>query len=100
MPWEPAGFRIKVKPDDPPEKIGSLFVPLSVKATRSIENVKGTIVAIGKKAWAAFDDGEKWAEVGDRIAFAKYGGFVMEEEDTKEQFRILNDEDIIAIWRE
>ena len=98
--WEPAGFRIIVRPDDPPDKIGSLYVPNSVKASRAVENVKGTIVSIGNKAWNAFDDGEPWAKVGDRICFAKYGGFIIEDEITKEQFRIINDEDIIAIWKE
>jgi co-chaperonin GroES (HSP10) len=98
--WEPAGFRIMVRPDDPPDKIGSLYVPNSVKASRAVENVKGTIVSIGKKAWKAFDDGEAWCEIGDRVCFAKYGGFIVEDEVTKEQFRILNDEDIISIWRD
>ena len=98
--WEPAGHRILVKPDDPPEKIGQLYVPNSVKASRAVENVKGVIVKIGMTAWKAFDQGEPWAKVGDRIAFAKYGGFILEDEKTNEQFRCLNDEDVIAIWRE
>jgi co-chaperonin GroES (HSP10) len=98
--WEPAGFRILVKPDDPPDKIGSLYVPMSVKESRAVENVKGVIVKVGMTAWKAFDQGKPWAKVGDRVAFAKYGGFVLEDEKTKEQFRLLSDEDIIAIWRE
>lgn len=99
MPWEPAGHRILVKADDPPEKIGSLYVPNWVKENRIIENIKGTVVAVGMNAWKAFDEGEPWALVGDRVCFAKYGGFVIEDEKTGENFRLLNDEDVVAIWR-
>lgn len=99
MSWIPAGHRVLVKPDDPPDKIGSLYVPNSVKASRAIENVKGTVVKIGITAWKAFDQGEPWAAIGDRVAFAKYGGFILEDEETKEQFRLLNDEDILSIWK-
>ena len=98
--WEPAGHRVLVRPDDPPEKIGSLFVPNWVKDNRATENIKGTILKVGMTAWKAFDEGLPWAKVGDRVAFAKYGGFILEDENTKEKFRLLNDEDIVAIWRE
>mgnify|MGYP001482837778 CR=1 FL=1 len=96
--WQPAGHRILVKPDTPPEKIGSLFVPAWVKDNRSIENIFGEIIAIGTTAWKAFDNGEPWAKVGDRVAFAKYGGFNLEDPDTKVIYRLLNDEDIVSVW--
>jgi co-chaperonin GroES (HSP10) len=35
--------------------------------------------------------------VGDRVTFAKYGGFSIEDPITKEKFRILNDEDIVSV---
>ncbi len=98
--WEPAGHRVLVLPDIPPDKIGSLFVPSWVKANRSIENIFGEIIAIGPNAWKAFDEGKPWAKVGDRVAFAKYGGFNLEDPDTKIQYRLLNDEDIVGVWRE
>jgi co-chaperonin GroES (HSP10) len=107
--WIPAGHRIKVLPDDPPEKIGSLYVPNYVKENRTLENVRGTIVAIGMSAWKAFDEGKAWAKIGDKIIFAKYGGFIVEEENgeiddrgekIKIKYRILNDEDIVCIERE
>ena len=98
--WEPAGHRVLVKPDDPPEKIGSLYVPAYVKDNRAVENVFGVIVAIGPTAWKAFDEGLPWAKVGDRVAFAKYGGFILEDPDSKEKLRLLNDEDIISIWKD
>jgi co-chaperonin GroES (HSP10) len=96
--WQPAGHRILVLPDIPPEKIGSLFVPAWVKDNRAIENIFGVIVAIGPTAWKAFDNGEPWAKIGDRVAFAKYGGFNLEDADTKVIYRLLNDEDVVGIW--
>ena len=100
MPWEPAGHRILVRPDEPPDKIGSFYVPSWVKDNRAIENIIGTVVAVGMTSWKAFDEGKPWAKVGDRVAFAKYGGFILEDEKTLEKVRVLNDEDIVAIWRE
>ncbi len=98
--WEPAGHRVLVLPDDPPDKIGSLFVPAYVKENRATENVFGKIIAIGPNAWKAFDAGEPWAKIGDRVVFAKYGGFILEDPETKTKYRLLNDEDIVGVWQE
>jgi co-chaperonin GroES (HSP10) len=57
----------------------------------------GTIVAIGPTAWKGFDDGAPWAKVGDRVSYAKYGGYLLEDPETKEHFRILNDEDVVSV---
>lgn len=111
MKIEPAGHRVIVKPDP--------LEALDEKEMRRYESLKasgfeiadprdkkrkegaihvGTLVAVGKTAWRAYDDGEPWAEVGDRVYFAKYGGFLIEEDGV--QYRLLNDEDITAIIRE
>jgi chaperonin GroES len=97
--WKPAGHRIIVRPDTSPDKIGSVFVPTWVKDNRAFEIVQGTIVAVGPNAWKAFDDGRPWAKVGDRVMFAKYGGSIIDGPDG-EKYRILNDEDTIAVWQE
>lgn len=52
----------------------------------------GVLVAIGRNAWKAFDDGHAWAEVGDRISFATYGGWEFEHEG--QSYRLLNDDDV------
>jgi len=96
--WKPAGHRVIVRPDEAPDKIGSVFVPVWVKENKAFEIVQGEIIEIGMNAWKAFDDGKPWAKVGDRVMFAKYGGSIVEEGGVK--YRILNDEDIICIWRE
>jgi co-chaperonin GroES (HSP10) len=94
---KPAGHRVLVKPDEVEEKVGSLYLAVETKERRANEQIFGTLVAIGANAWKAFDDGSAWAKVGDRVTFAKYGGFTIEDPVTKEKLRLLNDEDICAV---
>lgn len=97
---EPAGHRVLVKVEEIEEKTaGGLFIPKTTQEQQTQANIFGTVVAVGINAWKAFDGGEPWAVVGDRVAIAKYGGFVIEDPDTKETFRLLNDEDICAVIR-
>jgi len=97
---EPAGHRVLVKVEEIEEKTtGGIFIPKTSQAQQTEANIFGVIVAIGINAWKAFDSGEPWAVVGDRVAIAKYGGFIIEDPDTKERYRLLNDEDITAIIR-
>jgi len=60
----------------------------------------GIIEAIGHNAWKAFDGGEPWAAVGDKVMFSKYGGKVIEDPDSTptdgEYYMIVNDEDVLA----
>lgn len=97
---EPAGHRVLVKVEEIEEKTaGGLYIPKNVAYKETEANIFGTIVALGRNAWKAFDDGEAWAKVGDRVAIAKYGGFVIQDPATGEKFRLLNDEDITAVIR-
>jgi len=92
----PSGHRVLVKADTVDEKIGSIFLAVETKERRQNEQVIGTIVAIGKTAWLAFDKGEPWAEVGQRVFYARNGGWKITDPDSKEQFILLNDEDVCA----
>lgn len=97
---EPAGHRVLVKVEEIEEKTaGGIIVPKTTQEQQTQANIFGTVIAVGVNAWKAFDSGEAWAKVGDRVAIAKYGGFVIEDPDTKETFRLLNDEDICAVIR-
>jgi len=97
---EPAGHRVLVFVEEVKEQTeGGLFIPKNIADKQSEANIFGEIVAVGANAWKAFDGGEPWAKVGDRIAFAKYGGFIIEDPETKVKYRLLNDEDITAVIR-
>ena len=97
---EPAGHRVLVKVEDAETVTkGGIIVAQSIADRNTEAGIFGTVVAVGETAWKAFDDGDAWAKVGDRVAFAKYGGFVIEDPESKEKFRLLNDEDICCVVR-
>jgi chaperonin GroES len=97
---EPAGHRVLVKVEEAETVTkGGIIVASTIADKNTEANIFGVIIAIGENAWKAFDGGDPWAQVGDRIAFAKYGGFVIIDPDTNEKFRLLNDEDITAVIR-
>lgn len=98
----PTGHHCLVKPDKVEEKTaGGLWKPdQAIQKQRGNMQI-GTIVALGPQCFKAFDDGEPWAAVEDRVVYAKYGGKVfnyLEEKDTEEHaLRLLNDEDILLV---
>lgn len=97
---EPAGHRVLVRIEEVENKTKSgLFIPTDVAEKETEANIFGILVAIGNNAWKGFDDGVPWAKVGDRVAIAKYGGFIIKDPETGEKLRLLNDEDITAIIR-
>jgi co-chaperonin GroES (HSP10) len=101
MPIEPTGHRVLVTPDAKESVTeGGIILTEATQNQEQQAQIFGTVTSIGKNAFKAFDDGHAWCDVGDRVAFAKYGGFVIKDPHTKEEFRLLNDEDICAIITE
>jgi co-chaperonin GroES (HSP10) len=100
MAIKPAGHRVLVIPDAVDEKSGGLFLPMEVRQRMGDAQIFGTVHSMGMTAFKAFDDGEPWCKVGDKVAFAKYGGFIIEDPADKKVYRLLNDEDIVAIVSE
>ena len=95
----PCGHRVLVKIDEVEEKTtGGILIPKTVADKQEEAGIFGTVVAIGETAWKEFG-GRAWAAVGERVMIARYGGFVAQEPNTTEKFRILNDEDIVAVLR-
>jgi chaperonin GroES len=94
MPFEPCLYRIKVKPDTVEEKTaGGIILPGSVKDQEKAATVTGTVISVGPSAF----EGAGVLKPGNRILFAKYGGLIHREGD--EDFRFLNDEDLVAVER-
>jgi len=93
---EVLGHRVLVKPDPIEEKTASgLIISYGDKEQlhkRAMD--KGTVIGIGKNAWKSFDDGHSWAEVGDKVYYAKHAGKWLLDPDTEEEVVLLNDEDI------
>lgn len=58
---------------------------------------KGVVLQIGPKASQDYIEGVK---VGDLIGFTKFGGKFVQERDSDEDLLIINDEDVICIFKE
>ncbi|MEA2038870.1 MAG: co-chaperone GroES [Thermodesulfobacteriota bacterium] len=92
----PAGHRVVVLPEVIPEKTdGGIYRPPTNVDREQLAVIKGKIIEIGPTAWMDFSDGQPWAKVGDEVVFSKYGGLIVDDEGI--QYRVLNDEDIVAI---
>jgi len=92
------GHRLLIKIDEAEEVTkGGIIIAKTIQERQTEANIFGTLVAIGVTAWLGFDNGDPWAEVGDRVAVGKYVGFVIEDPTTLETFRLVNDNDLIAI---
>ena len=112
----PCGDRVVVLPDAIEEVTpGGIIIPQKDRDKHQLGQVTGMLVAIGPDAWVhtttivkRLIDGQlkiveqktsgyskPFAQVGDRVCFARYTGLPFDGEDGK-QYRLLNDEDITA----
>lgn len=60
----------------------------------------GVVVAVGPSAFRdekfgyGKDFWEPWCKVGDEILFSKYAGKLVHDPDTKDDYMVINDEDV------
>jgi chaperonin GroES len=92
------GHHVLVKVNDVEEKTaGGIVIPSHVRDTEKRAAEIGLVIDIGPTAWAAEGLGGKpWAEVGDKVWFAKYAGKWVQEEGSDEELLILNDVDLMC----
>jgi len=64
---------------------------------RKVAMDKGIVLQIGPAVNKDFIQGLK---VGDKIGFAKFGGKFITDPQTQEQLLILNDEDVVCIFKD
>lgn len=96
--FEPLDLRVLVLPDPITEKIGSIYVPDQHKEREKFAQQKATLIAAGENAWeeaASRSSNFTKPQPGDRILISKYGGVMLTGDDGKE-YRVMNDEDVIA----
>lgn len=98
MKLKAVGHRVIVRPDEVEKQTKGGIILNLAKDEKRLEAAqhRGVIVDIGPNAWKGFDDGQPWAETGDRVYFVKHAGQMVEDEETGELFRLLNDDDIVA----
>lgn len=91
----PAGDRVLIKPEEVEEvSKGGIIIIDEAREKYGLAQVFGTLVAVGPDAWSDYSGA--FAEVGDRVLFAKYGGLVVTGKDG-EAYRLSNDTDITAV---
>ena len=94
IPIKPAGHRVLVR-CIPAERVSAGGIVLPDNKREDQSQVRAELVDVGPTAWKAFDDGEPWAKPGDFVWHQKHAGHCFEHEG--ESFRVLNDEDVIAV---
>lgn len=96
---EPLGHRVLIKIELQKKTEGGLVLVHDERfAKAAMEH--GEIVSVGPNAWKAFDGGEPWAKVGDKVLFSKYGGKLVEDPTTPAEdgidYIVINDEDVLC----
>lgn len=97
---QPIEFKVLIKPDDVSDtdpvlkKAKESGFILAPSEHEEAAQVKGTVIAVGGRAFHDF--GDPSPKVGDRIYFAKYSGLVIAGDDGQE-YRLMNDKDVAAI---
>ena len=100
--WRPAGYMVLVRPDsDTARSVSKGGIVIATEGNRSLamEDV-GTIVAVGPTAWKAYDNGEPWAQVGDRISYARAGGKIVKQPGSEEKLVLIADGDVRLVEEE
>ena len=107
----PCGSKVLIKPDPIKETIGdtSIVLPPSEKEKYESGVASGILIAVGPDFCKHVTEvdalgmtqsvrgySEPFAEIGDRIAFAKYGGLRCKGRNG-EKYIMCNDEDITAV---
>lgn len=102
------GHRLLVKPITL-EEVDPAFaaakrmgLDLSERTKRQESSIidRGIVEQIGPTAFKDFG-GDAWCSVGDQIDYVRHGGkFVTNPDDKKEDWLVINDEDVLVVWRQ
>lgn len=98
--WQPAGNKILVACDkvETTTKSGIIVsAPGTLNEREEMKQMLGTVIAMGPLAYG--DQGVPWVQVGDRVKFTKYAGFLHTEEGDETKYRVMHDLDIIMVYK-
>lgn len=103
----PALHRILIKQDKLEEtdetfkranKAGIIIPELEANKRAQAGVDTGTVIAIGETAFRDFGTTSPVVE-GDKIAYARFSGKFVSDPTTGEEYVLLNDEDVVAIFK-
>lgn len=96
----PLEYYVLIKLDAVEQKTrGGIIIPEDTRERQEQAQVTGRLMAIGPLAFIYDVDNPIIPEVGERVAFPKYGGLKIEGRD-KAEYRLLKDGDLAAILTE
>jgi co-chaperonin GroES (HSP10) len=91
------GYRLLVKPEEIVKQTASGIV-IEYGRNEALEKdamTIGLVVDVGPDCWKSYP--EPWAKVGDKIHWARWAGKKVVDPVSKEEFLVLNDEDVISV---
>lgn len=92
----PTGGHLLVMPKKVEEiTSGGIILPQETQEKEQQAATEGTLIAVGPTAWMDLDNGEAWANIGDKISYSRYAGVSMTGQDN-EQYVLINDNDVLA----
>jgi len=96
--YDPLDLRVLIRLDEVDDTFeNSKIIKLEKTVNEgNMQQVTGTIIACGENAFCELNNKPK---AGDRVVIGKYVGWLTTGDDEKE-YRIINDEDVIAFRRE
>ncbi len=74
---------------------GGIILPQETRDKEQQAATVGTLIAVGRSAWADLDDGQPWALVGDKVSYSRYAGVSMIGQDGQD-YVLINDNDVLA----
>lgn len=99
---DPLDKRVVVRPDDAADKIGSVYIPESVREQKKFAMQTVTVVAVGQLAWSEAKNEARVYGVpfeapvpGDRVRVGRHTGDGFEGPDGL-RYVLMNDEDVLG----
>ena len=89
------GYRLLVKPKEiETTSVGGIVLVLDEKLEASGQQI-GTVINVGDDCWSEYEI--PWCKVGDQVLYAKFSGRFVYDPETKEEFMVMNDTDVMGV---
>ena len=92
---EPLGYRVLIRKDDPTLETASGIILAVDESREYAAQTRGTVVAVGPRAWTDPGDESSYCSVGDYVLFARHSGVAIDV-DNKYSDILINDRDVLG----
>lgn len=95
----PAGHKVLIQPKEVEKYVGVIEVVQDEQRALAA-TTEGTVIALGETAYLKVDDGRPWCKPGDYVLYAKYAGAGVKDPETKKDYVVVHDVDIVCIIKD